>query len=54
MENYLIIKNKVLVISGTKDFLVNTIDLSSFESGVYFINISTDKGTHIEKIILTK
>ena len=37
-----------------KDFLVNTIDLSSFESGVYFINISTDKGTHIEKIILTK
>ena len=25
MENYLIIKNKVLVISGTKDFLVNTL-----------------------------
>ena len=37
-----------------KDFLANTIDLSSYESGVYFINISTDKGTHIEKIILTK
>ena len=37
-----------------KDFSANTIDLSSYESGVYFINISTDKGTHIEKIILTK
>jgi hypothetical protein len=37
-----------------KDFSTNTIDLSSYESGVYFINISTDKGTHIEKIILTK
>ena len=37
-----------------KDFLANTIDLSSYESGVYFINISTDKGAHIEKIILTK
>ena len=37
-----------------KDFLANTIDLSSYESGVYFINISTDKGIHIEKIILTK
>ena len=38
----------------TKDFNTNTIDLSSFENGVYFINISTNKGTHIEKIILTK
>ena len=38
----------------TKDFLAHTIDLSSYESGVYFINISTDKGTHIEKIIITK
>ena len=37
-----------------KDFSANTIDLSSYKSGVYFINISTDKGTHIEKIILTK
>jgi hypothetical protein len=37
-----------------KDFSANTIDLSSYENGVYFINISTDKGTHIEKIILTK
>ena len=37
-----------------KDFSAKTIDLSSYESGVYFINISTDKGTHIEKIILTK
>ena len=36
------------------DFNTNTIDLSSFENGVYFINISTYKGTHIEKIILTK
>ena len=38
----------------TENFTTNTIDLSSFENGVYFINISTDKGTHIEKIILTK
>jgi len=37
-----------------EDFNANTIDLSSFENGVYFINISTYKGTHIEKIILTK
>ena len=37
-----------------KDISANTIDFSSYESGVYFINISTDKGTHIEKIILTK
>jgi hypothetical protein len=38
----------------TKYFSANTIDLSSYENGVYFINISTDKGRHIEKIILTK
>ena len=37
-----------------KDFSVKTINLSSYKNGVYFINISTDKGTHIEKIILTK
>ena len=37
-----------------KDFSAKTIDLSSFKNGVYFINIITDKGTHIEKIILTK
>jgi len=38
----------------TENFTANTIDISSFENGVYFININTDKGTHIEKIILTK
>ncbi|MBT5750310.1 MAG: T9SS type A sorting domain-containing protein, partial [Flavobacteriales bacterium] len=38
----------------TKDLSINTIDLSSFENGVYFINISTNKGTHIEKIILSR
>ena len=37
-----------------KDFSANTIDLSSYKNGFYFININTDKGTHIEKIILTK
>ena len=37
-----------------KDFSGKIIDLSSYRNGVYFINISTDKGTHIEKIILTK
>ena len=38
----------------TEDFTANTIDLLSFENGVYFININTDKGIHIEKIILIK
>jgi len=38
----------------TEDFSANTIDLSSFDNGVYFINISTDKGVHIEKLILSK
>ena len=38
----------------TEDFSTNTIDLSSLENGVYFINISTNKGMHIEKIILSK
>ena len=37
-----------------KYFSEKTIDLSFYKNGVYFINISTDKGTHIEKIILTK
>ena len=37
-----------------KDFSANIIDLSSHENGVYFINIRTDKGKHIEKIILNK
>ena len=37
-----------------KDFSGKIIDLSSYRNGVYFINISTDKGTHIEKIIITK
>ena len=37
-----------------KDFLANTIDLSSFKNGIYFINITTNKGTYIKKIILTK
>ena len=38
----------------TEDFNANTIDLSSLDNGVYFINISTNKGMHIEKIILSK
>ena len=37
-----------------KDFSTNTIDLSNYKSGIYLINISTDKGTHIKKLILTK
>ena len=37
-----------------KDFSANTIDISSYKNGVYFISISTDKGKHIEKIILNK
>ena len=37
-----------------KDFSAKIIDLSSYKNGVYFININTDKGTHVEKIILTK
>jgi hypothetical protein len=38
----------------TEDFRGNTIDLSSLDKGIYFISISTDKGMHIEKIILSK
>jgi hypothetical protein len=38
----------------TKYFSEKTIDLSSYKNGFYFININTDIGTHIEKIILTK
>ena len=37
-----------------KDFSAKSIDLTSFKNGVYFININNDKGTHVEKIILTK
>jgi hypothetical protein len=37
-----------------ENFSLKSIDLSSYKNGVYFINIRTDKGTHIEKIILTK
>jgi len=46
-----IIGKEILFIKG---FSAKTIDLSSYKNGVYFININTDKGTHIEKIILTK
>jgi len=38
----------------TEDFSANTINLSALENGIYFINISTNKGMHIEKIILSK
>ena len=38
----------------TEDFNANTIDLSSLHNGIYFINIRTDKGIHIEKVILSK
>ena len=38
----------------TEDFSANTIDLSYLDKGISFINISTDKGMHIEKIILSK
>ena len=38
----------------TEDFSTNTIDLSSLYNGIYFINISTDKGMHIQKINLSK
>ena len=37
-----------------KDFSANTIHFSSLDNGVYFINIRTDKGIRIEKIILSK
>ena len=31
-----------------------TIDVAALNNGVYFITINTDKGTYIEKIILSK
>ena len=38
----------------TENFTTNSIDLSSLKVGVYFLNIRTDKGTYIKKIILSK
>ncbi|MDC0249689.1 zinc-dependent metalloprotease, partial [Flavobacteriales bacterium] len=38
----------------TENLTTNSIDISSLEGGIYFLNISTDKGTYTEKIILTK
>ncbi len=46
-----IIGKKILF---TENLSKNTIDLSSYKNGVYFINISTEKGIHTEKIILNK
>ena len=38
----------------TEDFSKNSIDLSLLCNGIYFINIGTEKGNYIEKIILSK
>ncbi|MGY8989922.1 MAG: zinc-dependent metalloprotease [Flavobacteriales bacterium] len=38
----------------TEIFTSNTIDISSLEIGVYFFNIRTNNGIHVEKIILSK
>ena len=38
----------------TEDLTTKSIDISSLEIGIYFLNISTDKGTQTEKIILTR
>ena len=42
------------IILSNNNFSGNTIDLEFLENGIYFINISTIKGIHIEKIILSK
>jgi len=53
--NSLIIANVIgRKILYKNDFSSNTIDISSFENGIYFIHINTNKGTHIKKIILAK
>ena len=53
--NILSIKNIIgEEIFFAKYFSAKTIDLSCYNNGVYFINITTNKGTHIKKIILTK
>lgn len=41
-------------IYSTNNFNNNSIDLINFNNGVYFINLSTEKGTITKKIILTK
>ncbi|MDP7567471.1 MAG: T9SS type A sorting domain-containing protein, partial [Flavobacteriales bacterium] len=41
-------------IYSNNNFNDNSIDLINFNNGVYFINLSTEKGTITKKIILTK
>jgi hypothetical protein len=41
-------------IYSSNNFNDNSIDLINFNNGVYFINLSTEKGTITKKIILTK
>jgi len=41
-------------IYSSNNFNDNSIDLINFKNGVYFINLSTEKGTITKKIILTK
>ena len=41
-------------IYSNNNFNNNSIDLINFNNGVYFINLSTEKGTITKKIILTK
>jgi len=38
----------------TTKFNANSLDLGGLQNGVYFININTNKGTYITKIILAK
>jgi hypothetical protein len=38
----------------TTKFNANSLDLGGLQNGVYFININTDKGTYITKIIVAK
>jgi len=47
------ILGEIVIISESNSSLVS-VDISSLENGIYFVEISTKNGTRIEKIILSK
>jgi len=42
------------VINKTTNLPLNKIDMTTLNSGIYFVRINSDKGTFIEKVTLTK
>ena len=55
-NNSIIIRNilgEIILTSDSRNSLVS-LDLSHLENGIYFIEISTNNGIRIEKVILSK